>query len=199
MNRCCCTNRSNRAILKHTSLLVAYIPKEIAIPTMAAFSSEGASSLVFLLLVVLVSEWIMIARSEFPSPGVESKDLTRNRSTKLLPGLRSTKDLTTPAITSEVDDGIKNSSRVRDIWLLGLFPLKGSWPGGLGQLPAVKLGIQHVNDNPNILPGYRLRMTVNDTEVRLTALYPIGYNPIITIPVKTLYLPPSLCLTRLLL
>ena len=53
----------------------------------------------------------------------------------------------------------------RDIWLLGLFPMKGNWPGGLGQLPAVKLGIQEVNKHSSILKGYRLRLTEDDTEV----------------------------------
>jgi len=58
-----------------------------------------------------------------------------------------------------------NDSNVKDIWLLGLFPMQGSWAGGLGQLPAVEIGMEHVNADPNILEGYRLRMTVNDTEV----------------------------------
>ena len=54
---------------------------------------------------------------------------------------------------------------VKDIWLIGLFPLRGSWAGGLGQLPAVQMGIEDVNADPNILPGYRLRMTMDDTAV----------------------------------
>ena len=54
---------------------------------------------------------------------------------------------------------------VVDIWMIGLFPLKGSWPGGLGQLPAVEMGLEDVNADPRILPGYRLRMTVDDTGV----------------------------------
>lgn len=48
---------------------------------------------------------------------------------------------------------------------LGLFPFNGSWPGGLGQLPAVKMGLADVNNNPNVLPGYRLRMTEDNTQV----------------------------------
>ena len=52
-----------------------------------------------------------------------------------------------------------------DLWLLGLFPFEGSWPGGLGQLPAVEMGIEDVNKHPDFLPGYRLHMTVNDTAV----------------------------------
>lgn len=55
-----------------------------------------------------------------------------------------------------------------DIWMLGLFPFTGSWAGGLGQLPAIQMGIDDVNANPHILPGYRLRMTVDNTEVRVS-------------------------------
>jgi len=58
-----------------------------------------------------------------------------------------------------------SSATAKDIWLIGLFPLRGSWAGGLGQLPAVQMGIEDVNANPNILPGYTLRMTMDDTEV----------------------------------
>ncbi len=52
-----------------------------------------------------------------------------------------------------------------DLWLLGLFPFNGSWPGGLGQLPAVQMGLRDVNRDSNMLPGYALHMTVNDTQV----------------------------------
>ena len=55
----------------------------------------------------------------------------------------------------------------KDIWLLGLFPFSGSWPGGLGQLPAVEMGLRDVNADPNMLPGYTLHMTINDTAVSI--------------------------------
>ena len=61
-----------------------------------------------------------------------------------------------------IDD---NEAAVRDIWMIGLFPLKGSWAGGLGQRPAVEMGLEDVNADPSILRGYRLRMTVDDTSV----------------------------------
>lgn len=63
------------------------------------------------------------------------------------------------------DGGDSGRNAKKDIWLVGLFPLKGKWPGGLGQLPAVQMGIDHVNADPNILREYRLQMTVEDTEV----------------------------------
>jgi hypothetical protein len=71
--------------------------------------------------------------------------------------------LTFPADDVTTDSEVTGD--VKDIWLIGLFPLKGSWPGGLGQLPAVQLGLADVNADSRILPGYRLRMTMDDTEV----------------------------------
>ena len=53
----------------------------------------------------------------------------------------------------------------KDLWLLGLFPFNGSWPGGLGQAPAVQMGIEDVNADKSILPGYKLHMTINNTQV----------------------------------
>lgn len=54
---------------------------------------------------------------------------------------------------------------VKEIWMIGLFPMKGSWAGGLGQKPAVEMGLEDVNADPNILPGYKLLMTDDDTQV----------------------------------
>ena len=64
----------------------------------------------------------------------------------------------------------ENSEDEKEIWLLGLFPLRGSWPGGLGQLPAVEIGLEDVNKHPHILSGYRLRMTMDDTKVIIQLL-----------------------------
>jgi len=58
-----------------------------------------------------------------------------------------------------------------ELWLLGLFPFSGPWPGGLGQLPAVLMGIEDVNNDPTILPGYKLRMTVDNTAVSNNCVY----------------------------
>lgn len=46
----------------------------------------------------------------------------------------------------------------RDIYLLGLFPMSGSWAGGQGQRKAIILGLEHVNDRRDILPSYRLTL-----------------------------------------
>lgn len=55
-----------------------------------------------------------------------------------------------------------------ELWLLGLFPFSGSWSGGLGQLPAVSMGIEDVNRDPSVLPGYKLMMTIDNTAVSST-------------------------------
>ena len=64
-----------------------------------------------------------------------------------------------------------SENKTKEIWLLGLFPFSGPWPGGLGQLPAVEMGLRDVNADPTILPGYKLYMTVNDTSVRNYSFY----------------------------
>ena len=51
------------------------------------------------------------------------------------------------------------------IYLLGLYPLSGNWPGGQGQLPATRLGLEYVNSK-DVLPGYELVLVTHDTEVR---------------------------------
>ena len=54
---------------------------------------------------------------------------------------------------------------VVDLYLLGLWPMQGGWPGGVGILPAALMALDHVNADPTILPGYRLNMIWNDTQV----------------------------------
>ena len=68
------------------------------------------------------------------------------------------------------NDNNTTNKTTKDLWLLGLFPFSGSWSGGLGQLPAVEMGLRDVNADPNILPGYTLHMTVNDTSVSICLL-----------------------------
>ena len=68
-------------------------------------------------------------------------------------------------LTEEENGNNNNNKTTKDLWLLGLFPFSGSWSGGLGQLPAVEMGLRDVNADPDMLPGYTLHMTVNDTSV----------------------------------
>ena len=67
-------------------------------------------------------------------------------------------------ITTATGSG-RDGKNLSEIWILGLFPFNGSWAGGLGQLPAVQMGLEDVNGDPTMLPGYRLRMSINDTLV----------------------------------
>nr|XP_006812189.1 PREDICTED: gamma-aminobutyric acid type B receptor subunit 1-like [Saccoglossus kowalevskii] len=45
-----------------------------------------------------------------------------------------------------------------------LFPMGGGVWDGSGILPGVELALQHINDNPSILPNYTLRMEWKDTQ-----------------------------------
>lgn len=50
----------------------------------------------------------------------------------------------------------------------GIFPLtgKGGWLGGVGCLPAALMALDDVNERSQLLPGYKLRLMLNDSEVR---------------------------------
>ena len=56
----------------------------------------------------------------------------------------------------------------RDIHLAGIFPIKGveGWQGGQACEPAANLALQDVNAQPNILPGYTLKLHWDDSGVR---------------------------------
>ena len=57
------------------------------------------------------------------------------------------------------------ASALTPLYILGLYPMSGSWPGGQGQLPATKMGIEHVNANDSILQGFELVLINKDTQV----------------------------------
>ncbi|XP_011501129.1 PREDICTED: gamma-aminobutyric acid type B receptor subunit 2-like [Ceratosolen solmsi marchali] len=55
----------------------------------------------------------------------------------------------------------------RDVYIAGLFPYATHVPEsivGRGVMPSVKLAVDHINENPNILRNYRLHMWWNDTQ-----------------------------------
>lgn len=56
-----------------------------------------------------------------------------------------------------------------DVYIAGFFPFTPvDFPEtrtGRGVMPAVKLALEHINDNPTVLRNYRLSMWWNDTEV----------------------------------
>lgn len=54
-----------------------------------------------------------------------------------------------------------------------IFPMTGkSWAGGQGCKPAVEMALKDVNDRSDILPGYKLKMVWNDSEVSCIAIDP---------------------------
>ena len=67
---------------------------------------------------------------------------------------------------NRIDKRVSGPSKKNvDLWILGLFPMTGLWPGGQGQLPAVEMGIEDVNNDPTMLPGYTLKLQLNNTNV----------------------------------
>lgn len=49
----------------------------------------------------------------------------------------------------------------------GIFPIagKGGWQGGQACMPAAKLALEDVNKETNLLPGFKLILHSNDSEV----------------------------------
>lgn len=83
-------------------------------------------------------------------------------------------ELGSTATTESNPDGsnvVSEKPGVRDIHVVGLFPLSGEGEEkslGKGVLPAVKLALEHVRQSKDVLNGYNLQTTLNDTMVRLT-------------------------------
>ena len=57
------------------------------------------------------------------------------------------------------------------IYILGLYPMSGAWPGGEGLLPATKLALDHINNNNTLLSGFELVLLDYDTLVSLLELF----------------------------
>ena len=60
-----------------------------------------------------------------------------------------------------------------DLTIGGIFPMSGSWAGGMACKPAVQLALDMVNNQTKILSHYRLAMQYNDSQVFIYYL-PIG-------------------------
>lgn len=56
----------------------------------------------------------------------------------------------------------------------GIFPIggEGGWQGGQACMPAANLALEDVNRRKDLLPGFKLRLHSNDSEVNITH---IGY------------------------
>nr|XP_006819249.1 PREDICTED: uncharacterized protein LOC100371470 [Saccoglossus kowalevskii] len=53
---------------------------------------------------------------------------------------------------------------ISDVYILGLFPMTGSWAGGQGQYPAIQLGIEHINSDASLLSDYRIVLKPDGVE-----------------------------------
>lgn len=56
----------------------------------------------------------------------------------------------------------------------GIFPIggKGGWQGGQACMPAAQMALEDVNDDKNLLRGFKLTLHHNDSEVSLYIGYP---------------------------
>ena len=61
---------------------------------------------------------------------------------------------------------VSGEKDVKDIYILGLFPMKGEYAVGQTVKPAIELTLDYVNKNPNILPGYRLNLKWSESMVQ---------------------------------
>ncbi|XP_042907011.1 gamma-aminobutyric acid type B receptor subunit 1 isoform X2 [Parasteatoda tepidariorum] len=73
--------------------------------------------------------------------------------------------------------------KVKDLYIGAIFPINGTggWLGGQGCLPAALMALDDVNDDPNLLKGYRMQMPHNDSQCNpglgATVMYDLLYNP----------------------
>lgn len=64
-----------------------------------------------------------------------------------------------------------NCVRVFDeLHIGGIFPIagKGGWQGGQACMPAARLALEDVNNKNDLLPGFKLTLHSNDSEVSVT-------------------------------
>lgn len=62
---------------------------------------------------------------------------------------------------------LTNGGRPDELHIGGIFPIAGTggWQGGQACMPAARLALDDVNREPNLLPGFKLILHSNDSEV----------------------------------
>ncbi|XP_046559273.1 gamma-aminobutyric acid type B receptor subunit 1-like, partial [Haliotis rubra] len=75
-----------------------------------------------------------------------------------------------------------------DLYILGLFPFEGSWPGGIALLNAVEIGLEQINERADVLPGYRLNLMWNNSKCNPGLGVDIMYQHLYSPPTKILIL-----------
>jgi len=54
----------------------------------------------------------------------------------------------------------------KKLYVGGIFPMVGGWPGGQACLPSAIMALNEVNLNKNVLPGYKLELNWFNSEVK---------------------------------
>ncbi|GBN85569.1 hypothetical protein AVEN_80116-1 [Araneus ventricosus] len=72
------------------------------------------------------------------------------------------------AVPTRVQPDTSVQKQEKDLYIGAIFPINGTggWLGGQGCLPAALMALEDVNAEPNLLPGYRMKMPYNDSQVR---------------------------------
>uniref|UniRef100_A0A2C9JYZ8 G-protein coupled receptors family 3 profile domain-containing protein n=1 Tax=Biomphalaria glabrata TaxID=6526 RepID=A0A2C9JYZ8_BIOGL len=70
----------------------------------------------------------------------------------------------------------------------GIFPMSGSWAGGVGCLPAVEMALADVNNRTDILPDYKLDMRRGDSQCKPGLGTKVLYELLYEKPTKLLVL-----------
>lgn len=61
----------------------------------------------------------------------------------------------------------ENAHGYDELHIGGIFPIagKGGWQGGQACMPAARLALEDVNNQKDLLPGFKLTLHSNDSEV----------------------------------
>lgn len=78
-------------------------------------------------------------------------------------------------VVATISTHLHVASPAYDIYILGLFPMEGSWRGGRMALEAAELALQHINAREDVLRGYNLKLVWNNTKVSLTVNVPMYF------------------------
>ncbi|GFR21059.1 gamma-aminobutyric acid type B receptor subunit 1 [Trichonephila clavata] len=95
--------------------------------------------------------------------------------------VRPSENAVPPRIQAEIP--MPKVPEEKDLYIGAIFPINGTggWLGGQGCLPAALMALEDVNAEPNLLPGYKMKMPYNDSQCNpglgATVMYDLLYNP----------------------
>ncbi|XP_071510584.1 gamma-aminobutyric acid type B receptor subunit 2-like [Diadema antillarum] len=76
------------------------------------------------------------------------------------------------------------------LYLAGFFSVSGGWDAS-GVLPAVEMALDHVNERPDILPDYEIKMVWNDTQCEAGLGTRVLFNHLFHTPQKIIIIGPA--------